>query len=244
MVVEGITRARGTRPLHKAVPAVPEVLRLLVSHCEPAGVALGARDRAMLLLRFGAALRRSESVALCLNDPAPIPGRGLRLLARRSKTDQRGEGQELTVWANPAEPLFCPVAALDTWLLHRRRARDLDWSVPEGVRGERPLFCAVTKSGRPTGERPSDKVVARLMKAAAERAGLDSERYSGHSLRAGLATAAGDRGANLPDLMRQTRHRSIQVALGYLRSADLWRNNVTEGVLGSGKGTADTGRTR
>ena len=52
--------------------------------------------------------------------------------------------------------------------------------------------------------------------------------YSGHSLRAGLATAAGDRGAGLAELMRQTRHKSNEVALGYLRSADLWRNDVTE----------------
>ena len=62
--------------------------------------------------------------------------------------------------------------------------------------------------------------------------------YSGHSLRAGLATAAGDAGAGLAELMRQTRHKSTEVALGYLRPADLWRNNVTEGVFrqkGGGK---------
>ena len=69
------------------------------------------------------------------------------------------------------------------------------------------------------------------MKAAAERAGLDPTRFSGHSLRAGLATAAGDAGASLPDLMRQTRHKSTQVALAYLRPADLWRNNVTQRVF-------------
>ena len=64
---------------------------------------------------------------------------------------------------------------------------------------------------------------------------MDPERYSGHSLRAGLATAAGDSGANLADLMRPTRHKSTQVALAYLRPADLWRNNVTQRVFGAGK---------
>ena len=59
------------------------------------------------------------------------------------------------------------------------------------------------------------------------------DRYSGHSLRAGLAAAAGDSGANLADLMRQTRHKSTQVALAYLRPADLWRNNVTRRVFGA-----------
>ncbi len=189
----------------------------------------------MLLLGFGAALRRSELVALRIGDVALVAGRGVRLLVRRSKTDQHGKGQDVAVWANPGEPLLCPAAALDAWLRHRWEAQDLDWSASEGARAERPLFCAVTKAGRLTGEPLSDKAVARLVKQAAERAGLDPERYSGHSLRAGLATAAGDSGANLADLMRQTRHKSTQVALAYLRPADLWRNNVTQKVFGAGK---------
>jgi len=102
-------------------------------------------------------------------------------------------------------------------------------------RGERPLFCAVAKSGRLTGEALSDKAIARLVKQAADAAGLNPALFSGHSLRAGLATAtaAGDAGAGLADLMRQTRHKSTEVALGYLRPADLWRNNVTEGLFGT-----------
>ena len=211
MVVEGITCGRGTRPTKQAAPAIP----------------------AVLLLGFGAARRRSELVALRIGDVAPVPGRGVRLLVRRSKTDQHGRGEDVAVWANPAEPGLCPAIALDAWLAHHRQAQDLDRTAPESERRERPLFCAVTKGGRVTGEALSDKAVARLVKGAAERAGLDPERYSGHSLRAGLATAAGDGGSNLADLMRQTRHKSTQVALAYLRPADLWRNNVTEGVFGS-----------
>ena len=231
MVVEGITRGRGARPGRQAAPAVPAVLRLLLGACQPASAALGARDRAMLLLGFGAALRRSELVALRLGDVASVPGRGIRLLIRRSKTDQHGHGQDVAVWANATDPLLCPLAALESWLGKRGQARDLDGCTAESARNERPLFCAVTKAGRPTGAALSDKAVARLVKNAAARAGLDPERYSGHSLRAGLATAAGDAGAALPDLMRQTRHKSTQVALAYLRPADLWRNNVTERVF-------------
>ena len=231
MVVEGITRGRGTRPSRQAAPAVPDVLRLLLAACQPPSTALAARDRAMLLLGFGAALRRSELVALQFGDVVTVPGRGLRVLVRRSKTDQHGQGQDIAIWANPADPALCPVAALDAWLAQRNQARDLDWSAAESARRERPLFCAVTKAGRPTGVGLSDKAVARLVKGAALKAGLDPERYSGHSLRAGLATAAGDAGAALPDLMRQTRHKSTQVALAYLRPADLWRNNVTRGVF-------------
>nr|WP_283949785.1 site-specific integrase [Limobrevibacterium gyesilva] len=190
--------------------------------------ALGARQRAMLLLGFGAALRRSELVGLALGDVEIVPGRGLRLLLRRSKTDPHGAGQLVAVCANPDEPGFCPSAALEAWLAHRHLAADLDWTASPSARAQRPLFCAVTKAGKPTGAKLSDKAVARLVKQAAAAAGLDPALYSGHSLRAGLATAAADQGAGLAELMRQTRHKSTEVALGYLRPAELWRNNVTE----------------
>ena len=237
MVVEGVTRSTGTRPRRQAAPAVPGVLRLMLAHLHPASEPLGAREtmvarqRAMLLLGFGAALRRGELVALTLGDVETVPGRGLRLTVRRSKTDQHGKGQPIAICANPAEPAFCPAAALETWMAHRRAAPDLDWTAPATVRAERPLFCGLTKTGRLTGAALSDKAVVRLVKAAASAAGLDPERYSGHSLRAGLATAAGDEGAGLAELMRQTRHKSTEVALGYLRPADLWRNNVTERIF-------------
>ena len=230
MVLEGITRVRGTRPRRQVAPAVPDVLRQLLAACASAQTPLGARDRAMLLLGFGAALRRSELVALRLGDLEIVPNRGVRLLVRRSKTDQHGQGQDVAVWANPGHPAECPLEALHAWRRHRDRAADLV-DVAGDRHAERPLFCAVTRSGRLTGIALSDKAVVRLVKGAATRAGLDPERFSGHSLRAGLATAAGDAGAALPDLMRQTRHKSTQVALAYLRPADLWRNNVTERVF-------------
>jgi hypothetical protein len=75
--------------------------------------------------------------------------------------------------------------------------------------------------------------VARLVKQAAADSGMDPAQFFGHSLRAGLATAAGEAGANLADLRRQTRHISTEVALGYLRPADIWRNNVTKGLFGA-----------
>lgn len=225
MVFEGITRSKGIRPRRQATPAVPGALRLMLAACAGPATPLGARDRAMLLLGFGAALRRSELVGLAIGDVAPVPGRGLMLTVRRSKTDQQGRGQQVAVWANTAEPTFCPAAAFHAWLAFRRHAPDLAGAASDS---ERPLFCGLTKAGRLTGAKLSDKAVVRLVKQAAEDAGLDPTLYSGHSLRAGLATAAGDTGAGLAELMRQTRHRSTEVALGYLRPADLWRNNVTE----------------
>lgn len=231
MVVEGVTRSKGVRSRRKAAPAVPDVLRLLLAARPAPGEAIGARDRAMLLLGFGAALRRSELVALTIGDVETIPGRGIMLTIRRSKTDQAGTGQRVAVHANQAEPGCCPAAALDAWLRHRRDAPDLDWTASATTRAERPLFCAVTKAGRVTGAKLSDKAVVRLVKQAAEGAGLDPDKFAGHSLRRGLLTAGADNRAQLPELMRQSRHRSAQSVLGYLEPADLWRNNVTEGVF-------------
>jgi integrase len=236
-VVEGITRTLGLRPRRQAAPAVPEVLRAMLAQCGRAEMfraALAARDRAMLLLGFGAALRRSELVALTLTDAEIVPGRGVRLLVRRSKTDQQGRGQDVAIWANPAEPTFCPLVALETWLVFRRQGADLTDDEGAVDPGERPLFCAVTKGGKITGQALSDKAVVRLVKEMAAAAGLDPARFAGHSLRAGLATCAGDAGVGLADVMRQTRHKSPQVALDYLRPADLWRNNATERLFRGG----------
>jgi hypothetical protein len=113
------------------------------------------------------------------------------------------------------------MAALEAWLAQRRGARDLTGG---GSDAERPLFCAVTKGGRLIGTELFFEAVMRLIKQAAGAAGLDPEHFSSHSLGAGLATAAG---AGLVDLMRETRHRSTAVALGY----ELWRNNVTARVF-------------
>ena len=104
----------------------------------------------------------------------------------------------------------------------RPPGRTGDWTASAASRAERPLFCAVTKTGRVTGEGLSDKAVTRLIKQAARDAGLP-ERYSGHSLRAGLA-----------ELMRQTRHKSTAL----LRPAV-----TTEKVFGGG-GDLATARVR
>jgi site-specific recombinase XerC len=102
---------------------------------------LGSRERAMLLLGFGAARRRSELVALALGDVERVAERGLLLIIARSKTDQHGQGQRVAaICANPTAPGFCPAAALDAWLAHRRTAADLDWTASAASR------CSATSS--------------------------------------------------------------------------------------------------
>jgi hypothetical protein len=148
------------------------------------------------------------------------------------KTDPQGRGHEVAICADPAEPDFCPLVALETWLRFRARGEDFTGDDGPADPGHRPLFVAVTKGGKLTGWGLSDKAVVRLVKATAAAAGLDPARYAGHSLRAGLATGAAEAEVGLADLMRQTRHQSAQVALAYLRPADLWRHNATETLFG------------
>jgi integrase len=251
LVMEGITRDKGTRPSRRAAPAVPDVLRRLLAALpapntpEAAAPALLARNRAILLLAFGGALRRSELAALWIGDVTVVEARGLGVLVRRSKTDQQGRGRELAIWANPRDPEFCPLVAYERWMAVRREApggliaaaSPLPCHGSEGrqawVAGQ-PLFCGVTSGGTLTGQSMADKILARLMKQACLHAGLDPARFSGHSARRGLLTHAGDLQLPLVDLMRQSRHKSVETALGYIESADLWRNNITEPVFGKG----------
>jgi integrase len=67
--------------------------------------------------------------------------------------------------------------------------------------------------------------VSRVVKKRAQKAGLDPSRYSGHSLRAGLVTAASEGGAHDKDIMRQTAHRSLATLHRYRRTVGLYKNN-------------------
>jgi integrase len=151
-------------------------------------------------LGYFAGLRRAELAALTIGDIGREDERGLTVLVRRSKTDVAGAGHQLALWGNAAEPGICSVAAFEAWLEYRSLAADWDPLppaaepvLPEAWRAERPLFCGIDKGGRLSGQAMTDKVVARLLKQAALGAGLDPARFSGHSLRRGLLTDAGDR---------------------------------------------------
>ena len=108
---------------------------------------------ALLLDGFVAALRWSDLAGLALGNVVPVPGRRLRVLVRRSKTDQRGASQEVAVQANPGEPDFCQLAALEAWLVFRRKGPDITGGALDG---ERPLFVRMSKAGRLTGQGLSD----------------------------------------------------------------------------------------
>lgn len=211
-VLEGIARSKSDRRPRKVAPILPPLLLRMVRSLPrtPKGV----RDRALILIGFGAALRRSEIVALDLAD-LKILDRGVIITIRRSKGDQKGEGQEVAI-ERSSELDVDVVDALKAWL---------------AVRGRQPgpLFIPADGGGALRHDRGglTGQTVARIVKAAAADVECDPKTVSGHSLRAGLATAAAAQDAQLHDIMRHTRHKNADVAAGYIREASLWKRNVS-----------------
>jgi integrase len=211
-IVRGIARTHGTAQ-RQVAPLLPAELRQV-------GAALGdsagdVRDRALLLLGFGGAFRRSELVALDVADVTPNAG-GVEITIRRSKTDQTGAGRVVAVpFGSSAD--VCPVRALQAWIAL--------------AGGAGALFRSVDRHGNVSAARLTGGSVARIVKARCAAVGLDAPRYSGHSLRAGLATAAALAGRSDRAIMQQTGHRSRAMVDRYVRAADRWRDNAAAGLL-------------
>ncbi|HRF47551.1 MAG TPA: site-specific integrase [Anaerolineales bacterium] len=211
-VLSGITRKIGSAPDRKA-PLTLEALRPALAAL-PDSIA-GVRDRAILLLGFACALRRSELVALDASDLL-LAKAELRVTIRRSKTDQTGIGTEIIVPAVGGE--LCPVQAVGAWL-----------EAAEITGG--PVFRRVDRHGRVGQRRLSAQSVALIVKAAARRAGLDWRRLSGHSMRAGFATQAALNGVNPIDAMAVTRHKSQTVFSAYIRAAGVQQRQAIAAAL-------------
>ena len=166
----------------------------------------GLRDRALLLLGFAAALRRSELVALDVEDLRFDVERGLTIRIRKSKTDQQQAGALVAVPYARARGSLCAVKELRAWL------------EAAGIyRG--PVFRRMRRGDTVTDERLSDQSVALIVKRRAQAAGLPPGDLSGHSLRAGYATAAAAAGIEERKIANVTRHKNLSVLRRYIRTA-------------------------
>jgi site-specific recombinase XerD len=209
--LRGIRRAIGAAPARKA-PAVAEIMRDM-AHAAPGGLK-GLRDRALLLLGFGGAFRRSELVALDVGDLEETED-GLRVTIRRSKTDQDAVGTTIAIIRGGA---CCPVKAIKAWLKAA--------GISEG-----PVFRPVRKGGRVRDQRLTAKSVCDLVKSYADRVGLDATLFGAHSLRAGFLTSAARRGASVFKMRDVSWHKSMDVLQAYVRDADLFRDHAGAGLL-------------
>lgn len=211
--MKGIRRTLGTAPTQKAATLIDDV-RAMVD-AAGAGI-IGARDRALILLGFAGAFRRSELVALDVED-CVFGKDGLVVILRRSKTDQQGTGRKIGI-PYGSNPDTCPVRTMQAWMEQAGIAAG-------------PVFRSINRHGHMQPGRLSGIDVARIVKKLALRAGLDAAKYAGHSLRAGHATSAAIAGASERSIMNQTGHRSVQMVRRYIRDGNLFREN-SAGKLG------------
>lgn len=208
----GLRRELGVAPVRKKPVLVSDLKQILDQLPDSL---LGRRDRALLLLGFTGALRRSELVALDACDLEQT-SEGLIVSIRRSKTDQEGEGRKIGIPAG-SDPGTCPIRALEAWLAAAK--------IESGA-----LFRVMNRHGQVLPKRLSGEGVALIVKRHVARLGYDPAMFSGHSLRAGLATSAAAAGKGERAIMNQTGHRSVTTVRRYIRDGNLFRENAAEGL--------------
>lgn len=204
--LRGIRRRHGKPPQQAAALATDEIKQLIGS-CDQTLV--GQRDRALLLLGYAGALRRSELVAV-EHAHLTFAADGLRLLIPRAKGDQSGKGETLGIPRGNA-PETCPVRALEDWLRALSRARG-------------PVFVAIDKRGVFGLRALHPDAVRQVLRKRAALAGVtvaNGERLSPHGLRAGFITQAYINGARDEQIMDHTRQKDLRTMRGYVRRAKL-----------------------
>lgn len=209
--LKGIRRKYGVAQ-YQATPILKEDLIAMVSDLSGAK---GVRDRALLLLGFAGAFRRSELVGLDVAD-LEFVDRGLFAILRRSKTDQEGAGRKVAIPF--ARGSMCPVRATKAWLEYA--------GITEGA-----IFRCLDRHEGVSAARLSSGAVAAVVKQRARQIGLDPTKYSGHSLRAGLITSAARLGVSVWKIKAQSGHRSEAMVSRYVRDEDLFNNNAAGAVL-------------
>lgn len=212
-VLKGIRRTLGPRPQAKKSPLLVGHLRSICQKLD--GSTKAVRDKCLILIGFAAALRRSELVALDIEDVA-FEEEGIILTLRRSKVDQQGHGRLVGV-PYGSNPNTCPVRATRAWM-----------AIVDAEEG--PLLRAVTRHEHVGQGRLRGRVVSEVVKQAVEMIGIDPGSFSGHSLRAGLATSAARAGVGEVAIMAQTGHRSMTTLQGYIRHGRLFTNNAAASV--------------
>jgi integrase len=210
--LRGLKRIKGTAQ-HQATPLIKEDLFVVL---EAMGSGLkDTRDRALLLLGFAGGFRRSELIGLNWEDVMPVR-QGFVVTLRRSKTDQNGAGRKIGIPHSRGR--WCPVAALEQWLTAS--------GITQGA-----LFRPVDRHHRVAAMRLSGEAVCLVVRERVAAADIDPTNYSGHSLRAGLATSAAQAGVSSWKIRQQTGHASDAMLARYVRDGELFTGNAAGTLL-------------
>mgnify|MGYP006101462589 CR=1 FL=1 len=195
----GIKRIKGSHQKAKKPILINDLKAIIEVINEEKNKKKRYKNKALILIGFSGGFRRSELVAIDFED-LDFVKEGVKIFVKRSKTDQSGEGMTKAIpyFTNPN---YCPVISLKDWLKESE-----------------------IKSGKIFNM--SDKGVALTIKKYANIAGLDANKYSGHSLRSGFATSTAEQGAEERSIMAMTGHKSTQMVRRYIQDANLFRNNA------------------
>lgn len=222
--LQGIARAHGTRPRRQAAPLLTAAILKLAGTC--GGDLRGERDRALILLGFAGAFRRSELVKIQVADLTFGP-HGLSVFLPRSKADQLGEGSIVHIATNPLTA-HCPVVAVQSWL------------DTAGIK-QGSLFRRVTRNDTLGRHGLAAESVRLVLQQRARQAGYRGDalaRITPHSLRAGCITTLAQASVHERDIMAHSRHGSQAVMRSYIRAAGteeaftsgaLWRRKDPQG---------------
>ena len=196
----GIKRANGSNQKGKK-PILISDLKIIIEaiHQSLEKKIRKKRDKAILLIGFSGGFRRSELASIDYED-LDFVEEGVKIFVKRSKTDQSGEGmiKAIPYFENKN---FCPVIALKNWIELSQNKKDKIFKI-------------------------SDKGVALIIKKYATLAGLDAQKYAGHSLRSGFATSTAESGAEERNIMAMTGHKSTEMVRRYIKEANLFKNNA------------------
>ena len=196
----GIKRTLGSNQKGKK-PLIIKDLKLLIKAIDESKEKniKKIRDKALILVGFSGGFRRSELVNIEYEDVEFVI-EGVKIFVKRSKTDQSGEGMIKAIPYFDNEN-FCPVKFLNKWILESELKNGKIFDI-------------------------SDKSVALIIKKYANYAGLDANRYAGHSLRSGFATSTAEAGAEERNIMAMTGHKSTEMVRRYIKEANLFKNNA------------------
>jgi integrase len=214
-LISGIRRSIGTAPQQKAAILLDELEHMVG---ELPRDLRGIRDKAILLLGYAGAFRRSEIVALDVEN-IRFTSREMIVTLPHSKTDQESQGAKKRIPMLQEHPADCPVRAVRAWM----RAAHISSG---------PVFRAVDQWDHVRNRRMSDRSIAIIVKHAAEMAGMEPRQFAGHSLRAGFVTQAAKEETPEWQIQEVTGHKSAAMMRKYIRDAGTGQIKAIKRVFG------------
>lgn len=213
-VLKGIRRDKNIKQSRRKKATLKEMIIQMVDLCSTNHIR-DIRDRAILLLGFCGGYRRSELVAINIEDITFQDGKGMDIFHKYSKTDQEGKGNIKAIAQAKKLFQYCPILAVKKWIETA--------NISSGA-----LFRGITKNGQIKSTRMCDDVVYNLIKHCAVTLGYEFAEYSPHSLRSGFTTQALRQKARLDKIPTVTFHKSMRSLEAYIKYEDRYEDHPAE----------------